>query len=426
MILLIKFYIPNMKNKAILVSFIAIFAIVLTLNVVTAAIVDINDVEVDDVSLVCSSADAWAGFPSEEVEVEVEFTAKETVSDVRVKIYIEGYRDEVSETTSRFNIVEGSKYVKRFTIRLPSTLDLDEDPEDLSLIVRISAKGEDSFEDSYAIKMQKDSYSLNFLSIDSVQKAVAGDVIALDVVVENNGHEELENIYVRASIPELGVDRRVYVGDLFADNDAEYDNRQDDDDDDNDAVSKRIYLTLPRDTIPGIYDIEVEAYNYDAGISARKSIVVSGVDSSILSAVTSKSVSVGEETIYDLVIVNPSDRMVVYTITPQESTGLIVDVTEPIVTVSADSSRTVKIRVKATESVDEGTHLITVNVNSESGLVKQVNFTANVEDEGRTTDTVFVLTVILAIIFVVLLIVLIALLTKKPAETEEFGETSYY
>jgi preprotein translocase subunit SecG len=36
------------------------------------------------------------------------------------------------------------------------------------------------------------------------------------------------------------------------------------------------------------------------------------------------------------------------------------------------------------------------------------------------------LTVILAVIFVVLLIVLIALLAKKPAETEELGETSYY
>ncbi len=408
-----------MKNKAILVSFIALFAIVLTLNAVMAVdFATINEVEFDDVSIVGLT---WAGFASEEVEVEVEFTAEDTVSDVRVKVYIEGYRDEVSEITSRFNIVDGSKYVKRFVIRLPSTLDLDDNPEDLSLIIRMSAKGEDSFEESYAIKMQKDSYSLNFLSIEAVQKAVAGDVIALDVVVENNGDESLENIYVRASIPELGVSKRVYVGDLLADGEES----DDDNDNDDDATSKRIYLTLPRDTIPGIYDIEVEAYNYDTGISAKKTIAVGGVDSSILPAITSKSISVGEETIYSVVIVNPSDRMVVYIITPEESKGLIVDVAEPIVTVPADSSRTVKIRVKATESADEGTHLIVVNVNSESGLVKQVSLTANVEDTGRT-DTVFVLTVILAIIFVVLLIVLIVLLTKKPAETEEFGETSYY
>ena len=38
----------------------------------------------------------------------------------------------------------------------------------------------------------------------------------------------------------------------------------------------------------------------------------------------------------------------------------------------------------------------------------------------------FLIGVILAIIFVVLLVVLIVLLAKKPAETEEFGETSYY
>jgi len=71
-------------------------------------------------------------------------------------------------------------------------------------------------------------------------------------------------------------------------------------------------------------------------------------------------------------------------------------------------------------------------VKSDTGVSKQVSFTANVEKTGSskptvtTNNTVLILTIVLSIIFVVLIIVLIVLLTRKPAESEEFGETSYY
>ena len=306
---------------------------------------------------------------------------------------------------------------------MPSSLDLDEDPEDLSLLVRISAKGEDSVETSYDIAMQKDLYSLNIMSVESPGTVVAGDVIPLDVVLQNNGGERLDNVYVQASIPDLGISRKVFFGDMSPNEESDYD-------DIIDSTSKRIYLTLPRNAVPGIYILEVEAYNYDTSVTVEKKIVVSGAETSILPSVTSKTISMGEEASFDLVLINPNDRMVVYSLTPEESTGLIVNIEEPVVAVSADSSRTVKVNVKATSSAEEGTHLVTVDVNSETGLVKQVSFSVNVEEDGVTTvaksNSVLVLTIVLAIIFVVLLIILIVLLTKKPAETEEFGETSYY
>ena len=129
--------------------------------------------------------------------------------------------------------------------------------------------------------------------------------------------------------------------------------------------------------------------------------------------------------------------MVVYTITPEESKGVLVEVTEPVVTVGADSSRTVQILARATKDADEGTYVVTVNAISEAGMSKQVSFSVNVEKSsssgitgsvvGGNANTAVVLTVILVIVFVVLLIVLIVLLTKRPAEqSEEFGETNYY
>jgi len=415
-----------MKQKASLVFF-TVLVLALTLCAVTASTCSATDgfatidrVYVDDIEVNSNTA---AGFVDNEVNVDVYFTANDDVSDVRVKVYIEGYKDEVSETSDRFRIVENSKYKKTFSIKLPSTFDLDEDPEDLVIRVRVYAKNEEPVECEGDIKMQRNLYSLNILSVESDNEVSAGDVLGFDVVVENNGYERLNNVYLRVSIPDLGIERKAFIGDLSA---IEVDDVNEDNDDQADTVNKRIYIDLPRNAESGIYDVKVEAYNYDTIVSTSKKVAIQSVEAGIIPSVTSKSVSVGEETEFELVLVNPNDRMVVYSITPSDSKGLIVNINEPIVTVPADSSRTVKVRVKATESTEEGTHLISVNVNSESGLVRQVAFSVNVEESSQTTDTIFVLTVVLAIVFIVLLIILIVLLTKKPEETEEFGETSYY
>ena len=149
-------------------------------------------------------------------------------------------------------------------------------------------------------------------------------------------------------------------------------------------------------------------------------------------SLSSKTVLIGQETSFDVVLVNPNDKMVVYTLTPAQSEGLTINVEEPVVAVSAGSSKTVKVNVKATNSAAEGSHTVTIDVASDSGLVKKVNFNLNVEKSAVTgtlpagNNVVLILTVILVIIFVVLLVVLIVLLTRKPAEPEEFGETSYY
>ncbi len=423
-----------MKNKAILVSFIALFAMIFALSTVIASEVDItiNDVIVNDVSIDGPTA---AGYVSDTVPVEIKFTANEDVSDVRVKVYIEGYKDEVSDSTSRFHIVEGSSYIKRFSLRLPSSTDLDDLTEDLTLLVRVSAKEKDSFEELYAIRMQRNLYSLNILSIETIEKVASGSIVALNVVLENNGNDRLENVYAKASIPELGIESlKVYFGDIDPQDETEieYDDSEEWKDlDREDSVRKKIYLSIPRNAIPGTYNIEVEAYNYDTTVTEKKQIVIGSTQTGIYPSVMSKAISIGEDTTFDIPLVNYGNRMVVYSLTPEESQGLIIEVEQPIVTVSADSSEIVKIRVKATQSAEEGTHLVTINVNTESGLVKKVTFTVNVEESGITSkpNSVLILTVILAIVFVVLLIILIVLLTKKPAEAEELGEggeTSYY
>jgi len=417
-----------MKSKAIMVSFIALFAITFALSTVVAQdFVDITDVEFNGISMNLDGvASAIAVDASETVPVVVKFNSIGDVEDVKVKVYIEGFKNDIDDETSRFVTLDDNTYVKRFTLKMPSTEDFDDLSDDLTLLVRFSANGQSSQEFEVPLKLQRSLHSLNLLSIDLSDVVVAGNSVAVDVVIENNGYDRLDNVYVKASIPGLGVTRKVYAGDLSPTVD-------DFDDDINDAVVKRVYLTIPNNAAPGNYEIEVEAYNYDASITALGRVVIEDVQGGVLPSTTSKTISAGQEATFDLVLVNPSNRMIVYNIMPEETNGVLVSVSDPVIAVGADSSRTVKVKVRATENADEGTYIATVNANTDTGVAKQVSFSVSVEEASNvtgstmgTTNNTVVLTVVLVIIFVVLLIILIVLLSKRPAETEEFGETNYY
>lgn len=435
-----------MKSKALMVSLIALFALAFALTTVSAYhetscndFVCITDVEVNGIEFDSDViGDSVAGIVSETVPVVVRFTAiddgdgvREAITDVRVKVYIEGFKNEIEDETSRFHILEGDTYVKRFTLNLPSTMDLDELTEEkLALLVRISARGEESLEMELPLEIQRDFQSLNLLSVDREELVTAGDTLTVDVVVENNGFERLDDVYVKASIPGLGISKKVYAGDLAS-------LRDDFDDNVNDARERKIILNIPRNAVPGNYEMLVEAYNYDVSDKETVRVVVRGVESKVLPPVTTKTVSPGEETSFDVVLVNPNDRMIIYSIIPEEAQGFFIEITEPLVTVPADSSKSTKVKVIASDGVPEGTYLITVNAVSESGVSEAISFTVNVKKDRTDrvdsipgapaeVNTTVVIAVILVIVFVVLLIILIVLLTRRPAESEELGETNYY
>jgi len=423
-----------MKSKALLVSFIALFAIVLSISAVAAQDFVTNTdvtVEVNGISVNAAIPSASiAVSASETVPIEVFFKADDLdtdtlfgdIKDVRVKVYIEGFKNEISDETSRFHVIEGNSYVKRFSLTMPSTEDLESLTENLTLLVRFSAKGYDSIDMPIALEAQKTQHSLNIHSVSMPEVVTSGSNVAVDVVVENNGNERLDNVYVIASIPALGISSKVYAGDLEASFDSN-------DDSIDDATSKRVYLSIPRTAVSGNYEVEIEAYNYDASSKKVERIVVEDVATGVIPSSTSRTIAPGQETSFDLVLVNPSDSIVVYTISPAESKGILIDVEDSVVAVGAGSSRTVKIKAKATSNTEEGTYVLTINADSETGLSKQVSFNVNVEKSSSSSnsmaDSTVILTVVLVVVFVVLLIVLIALLSKRPTE-EDIGETNYY
>ena len=203
----------NMKKSVFFIPFIAAFA-VLAITFASAgevAFPDSIEVEFNEINL--ASYSGVVGVVGETVSVRVTFKAMDTDSDVKVKARIEGHRDDISDSTSRFDVVSGGVYSKLLTLKLPS--DADDLTEEYTLYVEI-VSATDKTEESFHITVQRESYTLEILSVDYDSKVAAGDVVPVTVVTKNNGFNRADDNYVIVSIPELETFVRGYMGDLVS------------------------------------------------------------------------------------------------------------------------------------------------------------------------------------------------------------------
>jgi len=334
-------------------------------------------------------------------------------TDVRIKAWIAGESD-LAISSERFDILSGNTYTRLLAIQMPSAID---PAEDFGLVVTLENRADGiGDQETVSIAGQRTSYTLEILDVATVNTANAGESVAFDVVIKNRGRQLAEDTFVRVSIPSLGIETRSFVGDLSPEDQVDPDR--------DDSVSRRLYLSIPSSTASGVYDVEVSAYNADTITTVTKRLVVGGAseDTLVVTPSNSKTFAAGEVGTYSITIVNTGSNARVYDLALETSSGLTLTVESPIIVVPAGTSQTVKVSAMASENDD---YAFTVRVMSDGELVKQIDFTANVEGSRVAGNATVLLTVILAIIFVVLLIVLIVLLTRKPEKAEEFGE-SYY
>ena len=400
-----------MNAKKLLVSFLAIMSVLLLVVTVSAAseLVNVQKVKVNGISTSFGGSGDISVIAGETLTVEVFFTALETASNVRIEAQLEGQKVDSETEVLVGDIEEGKKYSERFTIRIPYELQ-DEVSDDLSLEIEIFNRDfKTNFED-ITLRVQRPSYNAVVMLIQTNGGLNAGETMSVDVVLKNIGYNDLDDTYVTVRIPALGLEKTDFFGDIIAvecDDDftnienfgVDLDRKCNEDDDD--TVRGRIFLEIPFDTDTGTYTLEVEARNNDFNVVQTKQIFIENeVPETVFKSGTG------------LVIVNPTNKVKVYTIIPESP----ATVSESVVVVPAGSSRTVTVDPNTSGNVK-------VNVLSGEKLVGTVEFAG----VARTTatDPIVVLTIVLAIIFIVLVVVLLVLLTRKPEKDEELNE-SYY
>ena len=392
-----------MNTKQILVSFLAIATVLVFVATASAAqITSDYTVKVNDQAVLPTSANPVSVVENERITVQVSFTSLVDDTDVTVEARLNGDGENVVEETNVFDVEIGSRYTKTLVLRVPAGLK-GQVSDSLELDVRISGKEHKSELTEVALKVQRESYSLQIKSV-SVGTMKAGALVPVDIVVKNVGYNDLDDLYVVVKVPALNLQRTAYFGDLVAIEDSN-------DNDDTDTVSGRLFIEIPYSAKAGVYALEVEASNGDATSSVAKEVSISNEFSNGNIVVSGDS----------LLIVNPTNEVLVYRLVPETTSDLSVSLSQSVVAVPAGSSRTVDVTATGSST---GTYNYKVNVFSLNGeLLYVVSLTKNV-DSGSSSPIV-ALTVILAIIFVVLLVVLIVLMGKKPEKSEEFGE-SYY
>ena len=184
-----------------------------------------------------------------------------------------------------------------------------------------------------------------------------------------------------------------------------------------------IFLNMPYDAKAGTYTLQVKVRNDDATTSSSTQFnVQNNVANEVAVDNSQKSVAVGENAEFNLLLVNPTNQVKVYRIVTESTSGLSSSADTSVVAVPAGSSKNVRITASAQEA---GEYQFTTSVFSGEQLVESVPMTVKASGSSAASNPLVILTVILAIIFVVLLIVLIVLMSRKPERSEEFGE-SYY
>ncbi len=410
-----------MRAKNILVSLVAIFALAILVVPSALALDDWANFDRIGVNEQLTGEDGRVTgvFAGDELKIETVVTIDGNISPIwtaRVTARILGESGTLVET-QEFVAYGGRTYHNTFTMRVPSDLD----PLQETHVLVVTIEGENGVGDEARIDLvvQRDSYLLEIAPLDALNEVKAGDNLAVDVVLKNRGIHKAEDVYLRATIAELGISRTVFYGDLYAKDNIDGDNSED-------AVMRRVLIGIPSNVAEGLYTLELEAFNDDSSTVASKKVFIksSASDNRVVSSSKSKTFASGEEQTYTLTLVNAGNSIMVYDLVVDADSGLSVDLDESVVAVPAGSSKSVQITAEASE---EGEYGFVVNVYSEEQLIDSSEFTANVEGRSSavTGNAVVLLTVILAIVFVVLLVVLIVLLTRKPEKTENYGE-SYY
>jgi len=410
----------KMNTKNLMVSFCTIAIVLFLAAGVSAAGYTVDKVEINDLEIypVDNLASVNAG---ETVKVEVWFTADfddntsiddSDLSDsyVTVEAELDTGKEKVEVVSSAMALEDGES--KKVTLNLKVPYELEDAFSDLvGLTIEIDGEEYELME-HYQLKVKREVYNADIMSIEVSQTVVAGEILPVDVVLKNIGYNDLNDAYVTVSIPALGIEKTSYFGDIIAIEDKDND----------DFARGRFYLRIPYEAEEGIYTIEAKASNDDLNLVESKEIIVKNDFSNGNIIVTSfrKIVATGEDAEYSFMVVNPTNQLKVYQIVTESGNNLYTRANTAVVAVPAGTSKTVIVTANA---ANEGEYTFNVNVLSGNKLEGVVTFSLSAE--GKQSNPIAVLTVILAIVFLVLLVVLIVLLGKKPQKTEEFGE-SYY
>lgn len=336
-----------------------------------------------------------------------------------LKVFWEGYNDTEARITAELADEEvRSDY---FTVRenwngfevLYLTLDADLEPGDY--ILNIEMEDEEGRKDTFELEIEVSNqrnlveiYDVNFQQGINVQ---AGQILFASVGVKNIGHIDQEDMYVKMTIPALGLTTRSNRFDLITEEHAD-DCNGDWCEDDDYKIHKDLLLTIPLNAVSGTYDVLIEIV-YEDGDSLESetySLIVSGAqyDGEITIDTLTQTSEQGKAVAFWVEYLNPN---VDYTIEIEGMNFGSVRV--------AEEYNGAYIFISVDEDAEVGAHDFVAIVKSGSNVVKTFNLNIDVVKSKVLIDVKKGLELGFSVLLVILVILGIIVAAKKLRKDRE-------
>ena len=319
------------------------------------------------------------------LDISVKLEAGENIQNLKVMAWISG--DEhypLSEFSDSFDLDKNDRKSVDFELEVPSIV--DQDSYELRIIV--AARDGATLSYNYPLKINAQSHAFRIKDVAIYPTEVSpGRTFNTIARLQNLGEKDEEGVKVTVSIPELsGAMNSDYIDTVETDDE---------------VSSEEIYIKVPADAKPGIYDVVIEAEydEYAKSVKAVTQIEVVGDPKTTAPAdgqetgreISGKTiVTVGPDSqdivkgqggaIYPLSLSNEGSSPKTYSISVGGADGFASTMIKPtnVITIDPDEAESAYIYLAAKENALEGSYGFTIDINSAGKTIKQIPLTANV------------------------------------------------
>lgn len=368
----------------------------------------------------------------QKINIHVGIAATENVNDIEVEAKISGYEysdfEQLYDATELDNIDAGTTEYFDLDVNLPTRLDKDV----YWLRLRVLSKHSVAEERVIALNIEPKRHALDIADVqlspygNSIQ---AGRSLIVDVLLENYGEKDEEDVIVTAEIPALGV-RNSNTVDLI---------RTDDHNVDYEDV-EGLFLPIPPTAAEGDYELRITARYDDLRDVVTKTMTIHVTPNSRFQADTGKlvlavgpeaqTVAAGQTGTYAVALTNAGTSSKAYLLEAVAGNSLAVDVSEGLVVLEPGRNKVVYVQVTPAAGTPAGEQIVSLAIKSSDNNVLETISLRTIVTQGEAQTSTNLRTVLeVALIILVVLLVIIGLIIgfsrlKKDDNMED--EQTYY
>ncbi|MFC1686922.1 hypothetical protein ACFL0E_01025 [Nanoarchaeota archaeon] len=329
----------------------------------------------------------------------------EDLEDVDVEVKLNKLDDSVEVDLDGFG---ASEWVK-LTIDVPTGF-VSKYGADQFLKITTMDGSKEGFDFEYPIRVKEVKHALKIKDVDfSPGKTIkAGQTLSVDVLVDNTGANKEEDVKVKVEISDLGIQDAEYL-----DEDIDSGKKESTEDD--------LLLRIPVCTAAGDYTATVTVSSDDASdVTEDYTITVLANDKCSTSAPSKPStggklvltlgpqtqnVVVGKQAAFPIALTNAGKVSKTYTLDLTAGTWGTAKMSDSLVVLNSGESKVVYAYLTPGKDATVGQNMATLNIKSDSSVLKTLNLNANVVAQKDTMSLRNGLEISLIVLVVVLVIV---------------------